>query len=185
MSAQELFGTRKPAGIKRIIWPLIAITSSAAAILLALALWKAQDRETPAPDPAHAVAQIDIALAKRSWAESCGASNPQILFAIETYPSDEAHLRSLSPAQRDLLREVAWRLAGADSGYTEMFFADNHPQVEWDDGAIVKAAAGSTNPSGQGPAARALQEIEAGASCNLQTSDELPAHGRQETSHAA
>ena len=40
-----------------------------------------------------------------------------------------------------------------------MFFADNHGMVDWDDSKIVKAAADSIIPHGEGPAAGALQEI--------------------------
>jgi hypothetical protein len=148
--------------MKGFVWPLVAIAATAVAAILTVELWKTQHRETAAAtDPAHAVAQLDIEVAKQGWRASCGASNPTVVDAIEAYPDDAEHLRSLPPAQRELLREVAWRLAGAHSAYVQMFFDDNHGMAEYDERVIVKAAAESMIPRGEGAAFRALTEIEA------------------------
>lgn len=142
--------------MKRVIWPLTSAALFILAGVLAFELWVAKRQvNAPTADTAHAVAQIEIALGRKSLAGSCDASNPQALSDMETLEGIE--LRSLPQDQRELLEEVAWRLGGADAGYNALFLADNHPMVDYDDQVIVKAAAESADSNG--PAATALKEI--------------------------
>lgn len=142
--------------MKRAIWPLTSVALSILAAVLAFELWIAKRQvDPPTANTAHAGAQIEIALGRKSLARSCDASNPQALSDMETL--EGVDLRSLPQDQRELLQQVAWRLGGADAAYNALFFADNHPMVDYDDQAIVKAAEESTDSDG--PAATALKEI--------------------------
>jgi hypothetical protein len=145
--------------MKKAIWPLISAALTTLAAVLAFELWiTKRQADPPTADTAQAVAKIEIDLGRKAWAESCGASNPNVINNMETL--DGVNLRSLPRDQRDLIQEVAWRLAGADAGYTALFFADQHPMVDYDEQAIVKAAVESTGPdAGKGPAATVLKEI--------------------------
>lgn len=146
--------------MKRVIWPLISAALTVLTVVLAFELWLAKRQvNSPTADTAQAVSKIEITLGRKAWARSCGASNPNVINDMETL--DGVNLRALPQDQRELIQEVAWRLAGADAGYTALFFADQHPMVDYDEQAIVKAAVESTSSDDddKGPAATVLKEI--------------------------
>ena len=144
--------------VKKAICPLISIALAIFAAALGFELWIAKRPvKPPTSDTVHAVARIEIALGRKAWAASCVASNPDVLRDMESLTGVEMH--SLPRNQRQLLREVASRLAGADAGYNALFLADHHPMADYSERTILKAAAQSTTPAGTGPAARVLKEI--------------------------
>jgi hypothetical protein len=149
--------------MKKAICPLISLTLVIVAVALGFELWSAKrPHKPPVPRPptartVHTVAQIELALGRKDWASSCGASNPDILTDMETLRG--INLRSLPHNQRELLRDVAWRLAGADSGYSAVFLASHRPMADYSDRSIVGAAAQSVTPPRTGPAYAVLEQI--------------------------
>ena len=149
--------------MKKAICPLISLTLVIVAAALGFELWSAKrPHAPPVPRPltartVHTVAQIELALGRKDWANSCGASDPDILTDMETLR--DINLRSLPHAQRKLLRDVAWRLAGADAGYSAVFLASHRPMADYSDRSIVAAAAQSVTPPRTGPAYAVLQQI--------------------------
>lgn len=129
---------------------------SIAVFILAIFLWLAK-RPVPITEATvQAVTKLDLALARNAMDNSCEANNPQPIFPIETL--DGIRLESLPPDQRILIEQVAWRLAGADSAYNVMFTG---PYVNYSNSTIVRAAADSTIPHDNGPAAEVLEAINA------------------------
>ena len=144
--------------VKKAICPLISIALAILAAALGFELWIAKGPVMPpTSNTVRAVARIEIALGRKAWAASCGASNPDVLRHMESLTGVEVH--ALPGNQRRLLQEVASRLAGADAGYNALFLADHHPMADYSERTILKAAAQSTTPAGTAPAARVLKEI--------------------------
>ena len=123
---------------------------------------------------AHKVAEIEIGVAKVSYEKnSAGGSNHPEIFTIDemaAIPIETVNWRALPADQLALLRDVASRIAAANSGYQEMFSETDCGLISRDSAAIIAAAHQSArgDPS-QGPdtlvqpdlaAALALQEIE-------------------------
>jgi hypothetical protein len=150
--------------MKKAICPLISLALAIVAAALGVQLWSAKrPHKPPVPSPPSAatvrtVAQIELALGRKDWADSCGASNPDILAGMETLRG--INLRSLPRDQRALLRDVAGRLAGADAGYSAVFQASHRPMADYSDRSIVQAAAQSVTPPRTGPAYAVLEHID-------------------------
>ncbi len=149
--------------MKKAICPLISLTLAVIAAALGFELWSAKrPHNPPVPRPptartVHTVAQIELALGRKDWASACGASNPDILGDMETLRG--INQRALPHDQRELLRDVAQRLAGADAGYSAVFLATHRPMADYNDRAIVGAAAQSVTPPRTGPAYAVLEQI--------------------------
>ncbi len=144
--------------MKKAICPLISLVLAILAAGLGFALGTAKRPvKPPNSNTVRAVAGIEIALGRKAWVASCGASNPDVLRDMESLTGIDVH--SLPRNQRQLLLEVASRLAGADAGYSALFLADHHPMVDYSERIILKAAAQSATPAGTGPATAALREI--------------------------
>lgn len=108
----------------------------------------------------HAVAQLEITLAKISLADAGLANDPEAgLLDAMSYPApDSIDWTKVPPDQVALFRDVAMRLSAADSAYNQLFFAREIPMSEYDHGAIIEAAALSA--AHDDPAAQAaLEEI--------------------------
>lgn len=144
--------------MKKAICPLILIIVAAVAAALGFELWIAKRTASPpTADTIHSVAKIELDLARTAWVNSCGASNPDVLGNMETLKG--VNVNSLTRNQRELLQEVAWRLAGADAGYSTLFFANHLPMADYSERAIIDAAARSAAAPGARPAARVLKDI--------------------------
>ena len=144
--------------VKKAICPLISVALAIVAAGLGWELWSAtRPVKPPTSGTVRAVARLELALGRKAWAASCGASNPDVLRDMESLTGVDVH--SLPGSQRRLLREVASLLAGADAGYDALFIADHHPMADYSERAILKAAAQATTPAGTGPAAAVLKEI--------------------------
>lgn len=150
--------------MKKALCPLISLILALVAAALGFALWHVKRPQPTAPgrlptsaQAIHTVAQIELALGRKDWANSCGASNPDILSDMETLR--DINLSSLPANERRLLHDVAWRLAGADAGYSAVFFSSHRPLVDYSDRKIVEAAEQSVTPPRTGAAATVLKEI--------------------------
>lgn len=109
----------------------------------------------------HAVAEIEISLARIAYIEFFGGNRPDIemLGEMEALQDHNLHWDAIPGDQRSLLRNVAKRLTAAHQQYGKGFNAAGRPMADFDTQEIIGNAMSAAFQDDDEAAWRALREI--------------------------